>query len=452
MKLYDRDLESIINNEAREFAIYTVEERAIPNMIDGFKPVQRFIIYRALEKAKGDKNKFHKLAGLSGGVAEIGYHHGENAAAEAGKLMANTWNNNVPFLDGQGAFGSRLVQKGGAARYVFCRISKNFLDLYKDFKVCPVHDNVEHIPPAYYLPIIPTVLLNGVKGIATGYATSILPHSLKSVIECTRLALKGIYKEPTVEFPQFKGIVIPTDTGVELRGLYSLKGRTLTITEVPYKWERDSYIKNVLEKLVDDKLIDSEYIDNSGKDPKTGEIIFKFVIKLKKDFVLESDPDKRHEQILKAFGLTQKVAQFFTVIDEKGGIKDDNDFKSASDLIKHFVEVRKTFYDKRIEYKKKESLDKYNIALSRIEFIEKVLSNEIVISGRRKQDVLKDIRSHKTLQDHAESLISMNLYYITTEEVKKLQDVAKAAKKEHSYWLSTTAEVEYSKDLEAIDI
>jgi DNA topoisomerase-2 len=72
MNSVDRELDSIINNEALAYAIYTVENRAIPNLMDGFKPVQRFMVYRALEMAKGNHQKFHKLASVAGGVADAG--------------------------------------------------------------------------------------------------------------------------------------------------------------------------------------------------------------------------------------------------------------------------------------------------------------------------------------------------------------------------------------------
>lgn len=449
MELNIRSLKSIIDIEAKEYALYTVEERAIPNLVDGFKPVQRFIIYRALEKAKGDKKKFHKLAGLSGGVAEIGYHHGEGSAAEAGKLMANDWNNNVPFLDGQGAFGSRLIQKGGAARYVFCRISQNFFDLYKDIEISPEHKDIEHVPPKFYLPIIPTVLLNGVKGIATGYATNILPHSLKSVVECTKLAIEGkLDKEPEVQYPQFNGKIIPTEAGVELQGTYELKGKTqLTITEIPYKWEREDYTVKVLDNLVNQGKI-AEYDDLSGKDEKTGQVKFGFKITLKKDFDLKSDPQDRHDQIIKEFGLSQKIGQFFTVIDDQGRIRDD--FKTASELIKYFVEVRKPFYQKRIDLKISESEYGYEYAKAKVVFIKKVLDGTIELSGKSKKAALESIEQFQDLKPFADKLISMNLYHMTKDEIKKLEDSAKEHKKEYQYWKSTTPDVEYKKDIDNI--
>ena len=118
-----RSLESIINNEALAYAMYTVENRAIPNMIDGFKPVQRFVIARTLMLGKSDKNKFHKLASIAGGVADLGYHHGEGSAQETGALMANDWNNNVPFLDGH---------------YCDCNIFMSFLT----WDNCETHENL----------------------------------------------------------------------------------------------------------------------------------------------------------------------------------------------------------------------------------------------------------------------------------------------------------------------
>lgn len=440
MQLIDRDLSDIIDNEALEYALYTVEERALPNIVDGFKPVQRFIIYGALQKSKKDKTKFYKLAGFAGGMAELGYHHGENSGADAGKLMANNWNNNVPFLDGQGSFGSRLVQKAGAARYVYCRISENFLNLYKDSELAPKHRDIERVPPAFYLPIIPTVLLNGVKGIATGYSTNILPHSLKSVIECTKLALEGkLDKEPEVEFPQFKGKIIPTETGVELQGLYELKGKTkLYINEIPYKWDRESYLAKIMDPLEDKGYI--EYIDDSDKDG------FKFQVTLRKDFgLITDDLEKQHEQIIKEFGLSQKVPQYFTVIGPNRELMDD--IYQASDLIKRFVEIRKPYYAKRIENNISVFTEKYNLASAKADFIEEVLKGNLVITSRKKADVLKDIEKYP-FGEYAEKLLSMNLYHITTEEAKKLKDLAKEAKKELSYWQKTTAEIEYKNDLD----
>ena len=441
--LIKRDLKSIIDNEAKEYAIYTVENRAIPNMMDGFKPVQRFVMYRTLELSKGDKSKYHKLASIAGGVADLGYHHGEGSAQEAGALMANTWNNIYPFLDGQGNFGSRLVQEAAASRYIFCRVSDNFRKVYKDINISPVHKDKEHVPPAFYLPVIPTVLLNGVRGIATGYATSILPHSFESVVECTKLALEGkLEKEPDIQFPKFNGkIVTNADGSVELHGLYNFTSKTqMYISEIPYKFDRETYIAKVL-----DPLEDAGYITYADDCSKTG---FGFKIKFRKDYDLCDDEYQKHTKIMKDFKLIEKLSQYIVVIDENGKLNDK--FTKASELIKHFVDVRKTFVQKRIDIKISESVEAYKYALAKVLFITKVINGEIVIQGKTRKKLLSEIESFDELKLYSDKLVSMNIYHITSDEAKKLKDEAKKLKDETDYWKKTTVHKEYLKDLEEL--
>ena len=446
ISLRGRSLEDIVNNEAKEYAIYTVENRAIPNLIDGFKPVQRFVMYRALELGRGNKEKFHKLASIAGGVADAGYHHGEGSAQDAGALMANTWNNNYPLLDGQGNFGSRLVQKAAASRYIFCRVSDNFRNVYKDSDIAPKHKDNEHTPPAYYLPIIPTVLLNGVRGIATGYATNILPHSFGSLVECTKLALEGkLDKEPEVAIPQFRGKIIPLeDGGVELHGLYKFTSSAgMYISEIPAKFDRETYVEKVLEPLVDKNFI--SYVDDCSK---TG---FGFKIKFRKDYDLDSmhhDEKAKHDKIMRDFKLIEKLSQFIVVIDENGKLNDK--FAKSSDLIKHFVEVRKTYIVERIKHKTAECLEEFKLALAKAKFIKQVIDGEIVIQGKTRKQLTSEIAKNPVYTDFVEKLVAMNIYHMTSDEAKKLAQFAKEKKDEHKYWTETTPEVEYLKDLEAL--
>lgn len=443
MQLNQRSLQSIIDNEAKEFAIYTVENRAIPNMIDGFKPVQRFVMKRALDLSRGNKEKFHKLASVAGGVADLGYHHGEGSAQDAGALMANTWNNNFPLLDGQGNFGSRLVQKAAASRYIFCRVSDNFRKVYKDLEIAPAHKDNEHVPPAFYLPVIPTVLLNGVRGIATGYATNILPHSFESIVECTRLALEGkLDKEPEVKFPKFNGKVVPTeDGGVELHGVYKFTSATqMYISEIPYKFDRDTYVEKVLDPLEEKGLI--TYTDDCSK---AG---FGFKVKFRGVYNLPASTEMRHDMIMRDFKLIEKLSQFIVVIDENGKLNDK--FTKASDLIKHFVEVRKTFVEKRIEHKLNEVKEQLTLAVAKAQFIKDVVDGKIVIQGKTRKALVSELEKVDLFKSHVEKLVSMNIYHITSDEAKKLVEIAKTLKKEYKYWQETTPEAEFIKDLEEL--
>lgn len=439
----DRPLSDIIDNEAKAYALYTLEERAVPNMIDGFKPVHRFVIARALSAARGNKDKFHKLASLAGGVADIGYHHGEGSAQDSGALLANTWNNNVPFLDGQGNFGSRLVKEAAASRYIFARVSKNFYDIYKDTEYAPSHKDLEHVPPRHYLPIIPTVLLNGIKGIATGFATDILPHSLESVKQCTIDAIKGtLNKEPEVAFPNFRGEVICLEPGkYELRGKYEYVGRKgIYISEIPYKYDRETYVSKILDPLEDDGYI--TYEDDCSK---AG---FGFKVKFKKEYVLGETDEERHEKIMRDFGLIERRSQNLTVIDENGKLKE---FDHASELINHFVKVRKDFVEIRISNKIKETNEEFQLALAKVQFIKAVIDEKIILQKKTKAKLIEELKAfNESWTPYVDKLVSLNIYHITSDEAKKLAEKAKELKTEHEYWKNTTPEHEYLKDLEAL--
>lgn len=441
MKLNDRKLSSIAEGEALEYAIYTVENRAIPNLIDGFKPVQRFVMHEALAKANG--KPFVKLASVASGVSDAGYHHGENSAQEAGKLMANTWNNNTPLLEGQGNFGSRLVQEGAAARYIFCRVHENFNMLFKDHNIAPEHDDPEHKPPKYYLPVIPTVLLNGVRGIATGYSTNIHPYSIESVINSVEDVInnKRNIRTPLVKLPQFNGIINQyDDSKIDIIGVYEYTKRKneIKITEIPIQFDREKYI-SVLDKLEEDGEI--TYTDHCGEHG------FEFLVKLRNTFGLLKNPEAMDKHIKNKFKLVQASTEYIVVIDENGRLKDRNDFPTALDLIKHFVKVRYSFLDNRIKYMINKCRDDYNKKNARIEFIEKVINEEIIIKGKTREVAIKEIKKHKTLEPYADQLISMNLYHITKDEAERLRWEAKKAGDDLFYWEGTNAKEQYTNDL-----
>lgn len=442
-QIINRTLTDIIDKEAKDYAIYTVENRAIPNMIDGLKPVQRFVLYRALEMGKSDKDKVHKVAAIAGGVADAGYNHGEASAQDACAKMANTWANNVPLLFGEGSFGSRLVQEAAQSRYIHAKVHQNFYDLYKDNDIAPKHIDLDHKPPTYYLPLIPTVLLNGIKGIATGYATNILPHSIQSVIECTKLALKGeLNKEPDVAYPLFYGDIIPLGDGrYELHGKYELVSKTVMhIKEIPYKWDRAKYIEKIL-----DPLETNGYITYDDECSKKG---FGFKIKFRKDYQFPLDKDKLHEKIMKDFGLIETVSQLITVIDENGQLNDK--FKNASELINHFVKVRLSFIDKRIENNIQVCTDKFNTAVRKAKFINDVINEVIILKGKTRKQLLDELSNHELYKDSAQELVQMPLYSITSDEAKKLADTARKLKLDLKYWKETTAQIEYTKDLDTL--
>ena len=110
MKINHYTLSDLAQKEMFDFAQYTIERRAIPNMVDGMKPSQRFFLFSSLKNAE---KEFKKVSAIGGVVSDYGYNHGEVSASQAGALMAATWNNNICLIQGRGSFGTSFYQKQG---------------------------------------------------------------------------------------------------------------------------------------------------------------------------------------------------------------------------------------------------------------------------------------------------------------------------------------------------
>ena len=181
----EKTISDFLANEYKEFAMYVVEGRAIPSVIDGFKPSQRKIIHVANQIWKTGGEKTLKVFQLSGKVAsDCFYHHGDASLSNAIITMAQKFKNNASLLEEDGQFGSLRSPQAGAPRYIGTKLSDNFRLIYKDFELLEhKEEEGESIEPKFFLPIVPTVLLNGSSGIAVGFASNVLNRDIKSIID-----------------------------------------------------------------------------------------------------------------------------------------------------------------------------------------------------------------------------------------------------------------------------
>lgn len=414
--------------------MYTIQERAMPSLIDGLKPVQRFVLYSAIKSAMRD---FKKVAATGSVVSEYGYNHGEVAAVESLALMSNTWSNNYPLLEGRGNFGSRAVQDGAAARYIFTKVHDNFHALFKDSDLAPPHRKPEYSIPQFYLPVLPFVLFNGVSGIATGFGTKILPHCPKSVKECVQQVLDtGTCDEPKVKFPKFMGKIDQSGDQWFIEGLYELQGKTkLLITEIPVRFDRVKYV-TLLDSLVDKDAI-------VGYDELRGEGEFTFRVTLKRDF------DCTHENIIKVFKLRQNISQNINVIDENEQLKH---YDKASELIVDFVAARGPFLQKRIDVRTVESLDAWQLAEEKVAFIKLVRTGEIDFVGIKRSQLVELLIDKGFNPQYVDQLAGMSIYQMTDDEVARLEKAAKQAKADHEYWTKTTVAKQFKQDLKDLKL
>ncbi len=172
----EKTISQFLSNEYKEFAMYVIEGRAIPSIIDGLKPSQRKVIQVANQIWKTGSEKALKVFQLSGKVAsDCYYHHGDQSLSNSIINIAQKFKNNAPLLEEDGQFGSLRSPQAGAARYIGTKLSDNFRLLYKDFELLDYKEEEgESIEPKYFLPIIPTILINGSSGIAVGFASNTL--------------------------------------------------------------------------------------------------------------------------------------------------------------------------------------------------------------------------------------------------------------------------------------
>lgn len=431
-------ISSIAHKEWKSFALYTIENRAIPNMIDGLKNVQRFYLYSSIINSKRD---FKKVSAISGVVSDYGYNHGESAAAGAGQLMAAEWSNNICLVEGRGSFGTRLVQSAAAPRYTYSKLHSNFDKYIKDVKLSPIHPDPEHEPPAFYVPVIPLVLANGIKGIATGFATNILPRDPTELIKaCKEYITTGkIKKRIKVKYPHFNGDVVydEQERKYYCNGKFERKSKTvLLITEIPYGFDREGYIE-VLDKL-------EEKGDIVGYDDKCDKDGFRFEVKLKQQISALWDDDK----IVKEFKLSKPLSENLTVIDHNGRLKE---YVDERDLIIDFCDYRSTILQKRIDNQLQLNIEEARWLDVKMQFIQAVLDEKIQFKNKKKADVQKQILSSTSaLASDVDRLLSINLLSLTDEMVKELAKQIKEVEKLIKYWKTTTPKEQFIDDLDEI--
>jgi DNA gyrase/topoisomerase IV subunit A len=329
-----------ILDTSREYSIYVCESRAIPKVTDGLKDAQRKALW--LVKSKAEKIKTVSLAGemISSGL----YLHGDASAAGAISMLAAPYVNNVPLLDGIGSFGTRVapVDGIGAPRYTYVKRGKAALELmFPDMDIVPVKENYDGstIEPQHFLPLIPTVLLNGVSGIAVGWSTEILPRSFKSLIDATIAILDGktIKRIPPSYELYNVGVKHLEENSWEFTGkLEIVDTSTIKITELPPELTLEKF-KERLNTYEDENRI-STYTDRSTD---TIDITIKMARGTVKGW--------SESRAIEYFKLKQKKSERIVVIDWNN--TSIRQYENAEQLVKDFVAWRLEWYKTRYEHK-----------------------------------------------------------------------------------------------------
>lgn len=432
-----------LNGPYLDYAMYVVEERAIPSVIDGFKPTQRKIMYIANKSWKTGNEKAIKVFQLGGRVSDQAmYHHGDASMNSAIIGIAQSFKNNLQLLEDKGQYGSLRSPAPGAPRYISTKLTNNFKLVYKDFDLLEKQyeeDDIE-IEPKLFLPIIPMVLVNGGNGIAVGVASKILNRHPKDIINaCINVLNEKRIRAISPFTIGFNGTYEKDPETVNrwiIKGKYEqVNTNTIRVTELPPDITYEKY-ETILNDLVEKKVIIS-YDDNC-----TGNI--NYVIKFKRADLSKLIESDKLEKTLKLIGYE---TENLTTLDENGKLKL---FKSTSEMIVYFVNYRLTFYEKR----KQLMLDKLErdllITDNKAKFLKLIIKGDIKVNNIPKAKVVEQIEKHKLVKIDGsyDYLLRIPIHNLTKEKLKELLDKIKEIKNEIKKTKKLVPTEMYLEDLE----
>jgi DNA topoisomerase-2 len=435
-----------VNNELINFSIADLE-RSIPNLMDGFKPSQRKVLYGCIKKGLYSDIK---VAQLSGYISEhTSYHHGEASLQGTIINMAQDFvgSNNINLLFPSGQFGTRLQggKDAGSPRYIFTHlmpVTKVLFNEHDNTLLDYLDDDGVTIEPKYYIPIIPMLLVNGSEGIGTGYSTNIPCYNPDEIIANLKILIesdgKGEQKSMYPWYKGFKGTIIQDSPGKFITtGVYNrINDTTVEITELPIgKWTQT--YKELLETLIEaNEIIDYK---NNCDDTK---VSFKIIMqKTVIDTLIEKD------DLIKKLKLTSTLnTTNMHVFDADCKIRK---IESPEEIIYRFYQIRKQHYTKRKEYLIKTLQSDLSLLDSKIKFIQLVIEEKIVVFNKKKDFIIQQIDKHNLLKinNNYDYLLDLKLWTLTAEKIEELKKNSEKMKKELTVLTETTISQMWKSEL-----
>ena len=415
------------------YAMYVILDRALPNVGDGLKPVQRRILYAMSELGLDATSKYKKSARTVGDVIGKFHPHGDSAAYEAMVLMAQNFSFKYPLVDGQGNWGSQDDPKSFAAmRYTESKLTSFANLLISELKSGTVdwQPNFDGslLEPIIFPSKIPMILLNGTSGIAVGMATDIPSHNINEVIDATvtllekpKSDLKDLLK--IINGPDFSNNALIVASPEELEEMYS-SGRggfkiqsqweqeknQIIISALPHQASGSKILEQIAEQMVNKKLPMVVDLADEGdhEDP------VRLVISLKSNRVNAEDV---MNHLFASTDLQKTYRMNMNLISLKGGPK----VFSLVDVLKEWITFRKDTVKRKLEHR----LDQVNDRLHILEGLLIIfLDLDKVIKIIRKSDEPKKelIKVFKLSEIQANAILEIRLRQLAKLEQLKIED------------------------------
>lgn len=408
----EKTITEFLSKDYKDFSFYTIEQRAIPSLVDGFKSSARKIIHTSSNIWKNGTEKSLKVFQLGGKVSsETMYAHGDVSLNDAIVNMAQKFKNNLPLLEEEGQFGSLRAPEAGAPRYIGTKLNKNFKLIYKDFDLLKYKEEDGYIiEPEYFLPIIPMVLINGSQGIAVGFNSNILNRNPIDIIENCLLFLKNKKLLDIKPFtPNFGGEYI---RDIENHKRWIIRGKleivnttTIKITELTPSMTYQKY-EDVLDKLIEKKII-YNYEDNC-KDS------INYTIKFTRENLIKYTID----DLYKILKIEEAETERFITLDELGKLKI---FESDIEILEYFINYRLSFYQIRKDLEISNIKNEIKILSNKGRFIKLFIDGKIDLKNKSKNEIIELLNDFDKIEDSHEYLLRMPIWSLSNDNFETIK-------------------------------
>ena len=442
-----RTITNFLNTEYLNYAFSVLEERAIPSVIDGFKPGARKIMHASLAGTTKD-GKLYKLLALSGDAMRVSlYAHGDASLNSTIVGLCKYFNDNLNPLESDSQVGSlRDPDSAGAPRYLYVKHSKYMDMIYKtDYDLLEhIFEEGQYVEPMNYLPIIPTVLCKNNVGVAVGYSMHNQAYNPIDIID----ACKEVLNSRADKKDKIKTIIRPYLRGIKQSNWRYEEGNWYNYGEWKFNQSKDLMIVTDLpadisyedfEKLLN-KYEDDDYIKAWKNKSVDGGINYEIIFP-KKQLAIEMKRDRSGKRLANKFKLIKQLPDdLFWLLDENHKLKN---FPSVNHVIEYFVNYRMTIYTERKKKLVKILEQRYKENSELVRFIELVCKGKLKIRNRAKSEIKVDMDGYKLPM----TLISTPMSKCTIEERDELLKQNEEIKKELDYIRNTTEKQMYLNDL-----
>ena len=455
-KIHEVDLKETMETSYIDYAMSVIAARALPDVRDGLKPVQRRVLYSMIELNNGPDKPHRKCARIVGDTMGKYHPHGDSSIYGALVNMAQDWSTRYPLVDGHGNFGSVDGDGAAAMRYTEARLSKISMEMLADIN----KDTVDFVPnfdetekePSVLPSRFPNLLVNGTSGIAVGMATNIPPHNLREVIGAVvKIIDNRVEEDRDTSIDEILDIVKGPDfpTGAEILGTSGINeayrtGRgkirvrsvtniesmangknRIVVTELPFMVNKARLIEKIAE-LVKDKRIDgiTHIADESSREG------MRINIELRKDV----NPNVVLNQLYKHTQLQDTFGVIMLAL-----VNNEPRVLNLLDMLKYYLRHQEDVVTRRTKYELNKAEERAHILkglLIALDNIDRVI--EIIRGSANVQDAKASLIEEFALDDvQAQAIVDMRLRALTGLERDKIE-------KEYAELM---ARIEYLKEI-----